>query len=425
MELYNVKEYFTKPKINILFNYLFVLYAFIMPINMSKLDGIIGILIILWIVNFNYTKLLTILKHSTLLKSILLLSLLILLSYIWSTDHTTLRSQQKYSDMSYYFYRYIIFFILPIIMIITNLKKEFIPIIINSFIFGMFINELLSYGIFFELWTTPGGTPSNPVPYHSNHITYSTFIGFTILLSAYKFNHIENMKIRLFYIIFMLTMSINLFLSAGRTGQFSLFITSILLILIYFRKNIKMLFFSSLMVIMIFLLAFNNVSTFNKRVIEAQESVIKIYNNQAKDTSLGTRIMAFDTIPYLINSSNILFGEGIGDKPSYVSSTLKNEYPHRLMNFDVHGYLHNSHLEMLVSNGLVGLFLYLSIFYFLFTIKIKDTFIKYISYSLSIYLFCFGMTADIFFWKEPMSLFAFFLGIVILQSQLEKKTIDG
>jgi O-antigen ligase len=419
------KEYFTKHKIQILFNYLFVLYAFIMPIDMSKIDGILAVLIIFLLINLKYKELIFLVKKSRLFQSILLLSLLILISYIWSNSQSTVPAHDRYSDIYYYYYRYIIFFLLPIIMIVTNLKKEFIPIVINSFIFAMFINEIISYGIFFELWTTPYGIQSNPLPFHRNHITYSAFIGFTILLSIYKFSHLKNNYMKLFYLLFLTTMTINLFMSAGRTGQFSLFLTAIALTFIYFRKNIKILILSFLILIITFLLAFNNMETFHKRITTAGQDIENIFDGKNLDTSMGTRIIAFDTIPYLVTTDNILFGVGMGDKPYHVSNTLKNHYPHRLNNFDIHGYLHNSHLEMFVSNGLVGLFLYFSIFYFTFTARIKDPFIKYIARTLSIYFICFGMSADIFFWKEMMSLFAFFLGIIILQSQLEKKIIDG
>ncbi len=413
-----------RTKINFFFSYLIVLYAFVMPISVSKTEDLMSILIPLWIISFEYKKLLTFIKESRLFQTIILLTLLILLSYLWSTDVTAKPTHYYYQDMYDYFYRYTVFFLFPIIMILTKLKKEFIPLVISSFIFAMFINEIISYGIFFEFWTTPNGNMYNPVPFHKNHITYSAFLGFTVLLSIFKFSHIRNNYIKLFYLLFIITMSINLFMSAGRTGQFSLFITSLILILIYFKKNIKLIIFPFSILMIVFFIAFNTMSTFNTRVNLAEQSAKNIIENKNFDTSFGTRIMAFDTIPYLISANNILLGVGMGDKPSYISSTLKKEYPHRLNNFDIHGFLHNSHLEMLVSNGLVGIFLYFSIFYFLFTTRIKDTFIRYISYTLGIYILCFGMVADIFFFRAIMSLFGLFLAIIILQNKSEKQAIE-
>lgn len=350
-----------------------------------------------------------------------------MLSYLWSSyNPDSISTHQLYSKFSIYYNNYLKYFLFPIILIVTKLKKEFIPWLISSFIFGMFINEIISYGIFFELWSTERGTPENPVPFHINHITYSTFIGFTILLSIYKLVHIKNNYAKLFYLIFLTTMTINLFMSVGRTGQFALFITSMILIVIYFNKNIKVIVFSSFILLLTFFLGFSYMTTFNKRVLQAKQSIENIIDGKNVDTSLGTRIMAFHTIPYLVNRDNILIGVGIGDKASYVSSTLSAKYPYRLINFDKHGFLHNSHIEMLISNGLIGLFLYFSIFFFLFKLKIRDKFIQYIAYSISLYILCYGMVADIFFFHEVMSLFSLFLGIILTQIQIEhmKDTID-
>ncbi|WP_345979936.1 O-antigen ligase family protein [Sulfurimonas sp. HSL3-2] len=353
-----------------------------------------------------------------------MLTLLILLSYTWSTSQSTIPTHFYYSDMAGYFYRYSMFFLFPMIIIFTKLKKEFIPMVIGSFILAMIVNELISYGVFFGLWTTLRGTPENPIPFHKNHITYSAYLAFTILLSLYKFIHIQNKYKKLFLLLFLTTMSINLFMSAGRTGQFSLFITAIFLSFIYI-KNIKTLLMTFITLVTVFILAFSVMPTFKHRITQAEQSIKNILENKNKDTSLGTRIMAFDTIPYLVNKDNLLFGVGMGDKPYYVSTTLKKDYPYRLVNFDKHGFLHNSHIEILISNGIIGLLLYCSIFYFLFTINVKDKLIKYISYTLGISFLCFGMVADIFFFRAIMSLFSLFLGIIILQKYEEQKLIKN
>jgi len=413
-----------KENINLLINYLLLLYAFAMPLNIAKAQDITYILVALWIVSFDYKVLLTFIKENRLFQTILLLSFLISISFLWSDlDKKIITNTHLYYANAYdYIFRYSVFFLLPIIIIITKLKKEFIPLFINSFLLGMFVNEVMAYGIFFEFWTTHKGVSSNPIVFHKNHITYSAFVGFTVLLLLYKINHIKSIYFKIIYSFFIITMTINLFMSQGRTGQFSFFITGTLLILIYFRKNIKALLLSFFILTTVFLLAFYNMSTFNSRVNQAIKSVENVIQGKNLGSSFGTRIMAFDTIPYLINKENFLFGVGMGDKPHHISTTLKNEYSNRIMNFDTHGFLHNSHLEMLVSNGLIGIFLYLFIFYLLFKMPIKDPFMKYMAYSLSIYYLCVGMTTDIFFFKAIMSLFAMFLAVIILQHQLEEKT---
>ena len=387
-----------------------------MPIDVSKAYILTKVMLILWILSFDYKQIYSIVKTNKLLQVILLLSSLIFISYLWSDiplENNT--SHQYYAKVNHYMYNYLRYYLVPLLIIITKLKKEFIPLIISSFLFSMFINEVISYGISFKLWTTPHGNPNDPIPFHINHITYSTFIGFAILLSIYKFSHIKNYFAKAFYFIFMLTMSINLFMSAGRTGQFALFLTLIILGVIHIKDK-KKLFYSFLLLMIISSSAYFNMSTFHNRVNQAYNDVTNIIQNKNPDTSLGTRIMAFKSIPYLINKNNILFGVGIGDKASYVSNTLKKDFPYRLQNFDTHGYLHNSYVEMLVSNGLLGLILYSLIFYYLFKIKMQTPFMTYISHSLGIYIFFYGLNADLFFFQEVMSLFALFLSIIIVDS---------
>ena len=397
------------------------LLVFFIPLSRSLSLKVIDVIIPIWILSFRYKEFIHIAKTNKIFQAVLLLTIIIFLSYLWSSYDASTHVHRRYSDISKYFNYYFKYFLFPLILISTKLKKENIPLILNIFLFAMFINELISYGIVFELWSTPYGTPSDPVPFQSNHITYSAFVGFTILISIYKFFHIKNKNLKIFYLIFLTTMSINLFMSAGRTGQFSLFITSILLIIIYFRKDMKSIFLSLFLLLSIFITAYSYMDTFKKRVDQAVNNVKSIQNKEQKETSFGTRILAIDTIPYLMNTNNILFGVGMGDKITYISKTLSKDYPYKLHNFNHFGALHSSHVEMLVSNGLVGLALYLSIFYFLFFIKIKDKFIKYLAMITSIYMLCYGMVMDIFYLKEPMLLFALFIAVAIVQYTSEQK----
>jgi O-antigen ligase len=212
-------------------------------------------------------------------------------------------------------------------------------------------------------------------------------------------------------------------MSAGRTGQFSLFITAFILIFIYFKQDVKAIFFSVVVLCLSIIIAYNTLDTFNSRINRGIIDIEQMIYHQKMDSSLGTRIASFDTIPYLMNKDNILYGVGMGDKPTYVSQTVKSTYPYRLYNFDEHGMLHNSYVEILVSNGLVGLFFYLALFYYLLFVRIKDQLVQYIARSISLYFLCYGMVADIFIFRQPMLLFSLFIAIVIIQQQSELESL--
>ena len=397
-----------------------------MPISRSYSIKLIDILIPMLIITFDYKKMYLYIRNNKILIYVLLLTSLIFISYSWSFyNDTSPNIHKRYSDIGWYFKYYFKYFLFFLFLLISKVDKQDLSLLLNIFLLSMFINELISYGIVFELWETEKGNISNPIPFHKNHITYSTFIGFTILLSIYKIQYIKNNYQKLFYLIFLITMSINLFMSAGRTGQLSLLITLIVLIFIHFRKDIKKILLSISTIVIVLLISYNTINTFNNRINQAVTDINNLLFIKKVDSSFGTRILAIDTIPYLINKNNILLGVGMGNKPTYISDTIKETYPHRLINFDNNGMLHNSHVEILISNGVVGLFLYLSIFYFLFTIKLKDKFIKYIAQSFSIYLFCFGMSADIFYYKQIMMFMAFFISIIIIQYEYERNEIKS
>jgi len=402
-------------------NYCIVLYVFTFPIlsiymNHQLFKNFGSLLAVLFILTIDIKKMYRLFIDNKLFQTVLLLVVLILLSFFWSEPHQEMHFYGQKSEYVRYMKN---FFLFPFLIIALSVKKEFIPMIINAFLAAMFINELISFGIYFEFWSTLNGTPKNPISFHLNYITYSVFVGFAILLAIYKFFNSESRKIKSLYFIFLVTMVLDLFVSSGRTGQFALFITIIILTLIYFRKNIKKIFLIFTLLGTVFFISYLSIHKFSKRINYAINDAYNVTKGVNVDTSFGTRIMAWYTIPYLINKDNILLGTGIGDKTYYVKKELQKNFPYRLDNFDIHGFLHNSHLEILVSNGILGLSLYLMIFYYLIKSKIKDNFIRYMGYTLSIYFLCIGMTADIFFFHHITMLFSVFLAIVVAQKREE------
>jgi O-antigen ligase len=172
--------------------------------------------------------------------------------------------------------------------------------------------------------------------------------------------------------------------------------------------------------VILFITAYATVHTFHKRVNIAIHDTKSALNATNLDTSFGTRIAAFKALPYLIEKKNLLFGVGIGDKPTFVKEKLQKNFPYKILAFNKYGYLHNSHLEIFISLGVVGLILYFLIFYFTFTMKIEDKMMQYIAHTIPIYFLFIGLTTDLFYFYHISVLFAAFLGIVVAQSYQEQ-----
>ncbi|WP_321470546.1 O-antigen ligase family protein [Halarcobacter sp.] len=415
------KYSFIREKINIILNFTIILYAFVIPFQYYITKQVVEILIILWVLSFNYLAVINLLRVNRIFQTIIALSVLIFLSYFWSGDYPN----TVYGDIKVFFKSYGYFFLFPIIIITSSLKAKYISFVIYSFLASMFVNEIISYGIFFEFWTTPSGTPFNPVPFQISHITYSVFVAFSILLSFYKIKQIKNKLLKLIFIFFFITMSINLFMSAGRTGQIALLLTLFVLILIYFRQDLKKIFFLFFSTITIFIFAYFSVNTFNVRINTAIKDISMLINSEKIQTSsLGDRLMAFNATMYIIEPKNLLFGVGMGDKEEYVKKRLQEEdYPHKLDNFLEYGRLHNMYLEMLISNGIIGLLLLLFLFYSVLKVNILDNHLKYISYVTGLVFMFVALPGDIFFFYEMMLLFGLFLSLIIVQYNFEQETL--
>ncbi|XOB61356.1 O-antigen ligase family protein [Campylobacterota bacterium DY0563] len=416
-----------REKINFLLNYLIVFYAFIIPFEYTITKELVKVMFLLWILTFDYERLkliIKVLKENRVFQSVFLLSSFILLSYLWSDSYPN----TVYGDTNFFFKSFIYFYILPIIIIVSSLNTKYIPIIIYSFLISMFINEIISYGIFFEFWSTgiPKSSHFSPVPFQlsGSHITYSVYIAFAILLSIYKLKQIKNRYIYGIFIFFLITMSINLFISIGRTGQFALFLTLCSLLLIYYKHNIKKIILFVCSLLFIFIVAYYNINTFNIRINAGIKDVKNIiYNKEIKNSSVGNRLLSWNAYSYINETKYLLYGVGMGNKEEYVKKRLlETNYPHKnIIDFWKFGRLHNMYLEILVSNGIIGLFLLVMLFYSIFKADIKNKHIKYISYITSLVFTFVAIACDLFFFYEMMLLFGLFLSVVISQSNYEKK----
>jgi O-antigen ligase len=239
-------------------------------------------------------------------------------------------------------------------------KKEHIKYYIYAFLLAMSLSEILSYGIWFDIIPAFGNaTISNPTPF-STHITYNPFLAFTIYILLYYiiFSNSLEKKQKIIYSFFVITMSINMFITGGRAGQVMYCIMIVILAFQYFEKQIiKAMIVSLIVVPTILFIAYSSSNIFQTRVDLAISNVINYEEN--KNTSVGLRLT------FAINSWDIIkkhpfIGVGTGDfKNKYEKINILNtpqlkptENPH------------NMYVLELVQFGLLGL---ASLLFILFT----------------------------------------------------------
>ncbi|WP_418179805.1 O-antigen ligase family protein [Aliarcobacter lanthieri] len=314
------------------------------------------------------------------------------------------------------------YFILPILIISTTIKKEYLKYIISAFLLGMFINELISYGIYFEfiqskfLGFNIVGNKYNPVPFMPSHMEYTLFLSLAIIISIYSFFNVNNKYIKYILTFFTITMTINLFLTTGRTGQFTLLLTLLILVIIYFRHSYKYIIFSFISIFIVFILAFFLSSNVNKRLTEGYSDIVNVIEEKNYNSSFGIRLTSYVLLPKIVKNEefNIFYGVGYCRVGSIIQKIQVKEIG-QFMQRQL-GHLHNSFITIFTGTGFVGLVLFILVLYYIFRLKIKDKYFNYIRYTFLFVIIFGSFTENMFRQKEVMMLSTIFISIIIILS---------
>ncbi len=404
---------YSKINFDKIYHYSFLLFAFLLPLARQMNKYFIMLFCIMLLLQGDYKKHYLKLKDSPLARSILLLAGFATLSMLWSTeDYTT------YKYVKYY-WQWIAIFVIAI-----NVKTNQIHHIITAFLLGMFISELLAYGMFFEFWQIRGHGKEYPSPFMF-HISYSVFLAFSamILLNRVLSQHYswsEKVPIALFLIAILG----NLFINEGRTGQLALLFSIVVATVIHFRFTIKTVFVSLTLIAIIFSSAYGVSEMFQKRVQMAVNDVQKIFEGNF-NSSWGTRV-AYHYVAADIIEENPIIGVGVGDFKKSAKDALQKDdhgFSSKLKAFIPKYHFHNQYLNVVVQNGLIGLLLLLYMIYNLFTVKIGDSELKELSVLFTT-VFVISFFAEPLLIKEYANvLFVLFTGL-FLGASLQTKKVD-
>jgi len=191
-------------------SYLLMLTAFFLPLTVFGGNLFAVLIFLLWLVKADFKTDFYRLKDNKLVIAVLLYLLVHVVALLWTADIEsglwTLKKQLK-------------FLFIPIFMLFV--KREHVKYYILAFLASMSLSEIWSYGIFFQLLPLYGGaTLIDPIPLMS-HITYNPFLAIAIYLLSYYvlFDHSINRSKKVIYSFFIITMSINMFITGGRRAK--------------------------------------------------------------------------------------------------------------------------------------------------------------------------------------------------------------
>jgi len=368
-----------RKKITTLNTYLLISLFFFIPFSVS-IGTVVSLSILAgWLFIADFKNDFKELKSNRVLIACWLFIALHIIGLLWTEDMDwgiyTLRKEWR-------------IFIIPIFMLYA--RKEYIHYYISAFILSMSISEFIVYGIWFEL-IPPflHASVENPLPF-IGHITYNPFLTVSIYLLANSLlfsNNLSSLK-KVFYLIFLTTMTINMFITGGRSGQAMFFFAIFVLSFQYFQgQRIKGVLISLCFIISIFTIAYSSSDIFHQRMNMAVHAATNYENN--KMTSTGQRIT------FTLNSLDIFYehpltGVGTGDFLNEYAKMNNKNTPSVVTTDNPH----NMYTLEMVQFGLLGLISILWIFYSQISHALKnpDKFLARLGVTLPLlyFILCFG-----------------------------------
>lgn len=401
-----------KIKFTKILNYLIIAYAFCLPLSKAGISLFGAFLILVWLFEANFRK-----KYNEIKRIKLFLTLFAFLTFstlavIWSSD--TLYALD-YIKKYWHF--------LVMVVIYTSLQKKYIKHIFTTFLLGMLISEIVSYGIFFEIWTKEGVSPHDPSPF-LDHTSYSVLLAFTAFILIYKIILTQNLPWRVFYTLYFLTAISNMFINGGRTGQVIFFVGLVFIGFSHVKNKIKASFLIIISTAIFGVTAYTLSPTFQTRFDYTIYDIQKMVTQKDFTGSLSARIVLWK-----IGTENFLhspiIGTGIGDEAKYSQEDLLKFKLDYFVNSNGTFYYvdyHNAFVQYLVQLGIVGFILFLMIFYYLSRLKIESQPYHDLLKLFIILYILWSMVGLSFHINSSMVFFALFGAIFLKVFSLEEST---
>jgi hypothetical protein len=354
-------------------NRLFLIVAFLFAFSEIYIKSLIILIFFIWITVVKKTDFLRVIREPVILWLSLLILAITLFPLITPHDH-------KYALK--FLERFSFYLLIPIIMIATSIRRDYVIKMVTAFIFGMLLNELISYGILFGLWLHP--IDGYPV-YFMHHVFYSVLLSFTVMVLIYRFMIEKNLFLKIVEVIFILTMFGNLVISGGRTGQLTLVATFVLTFLFFMKINMKRLLIIMVTPMMLFSLTYNTYPKFQERIDTFIDDTKVAIISHEYTSSFGNRLFGYVITAKMLEveeTKHILLGFGIDNVQNEKKALIAKWFP-KTPNFQGEFIqFHSSYVDAIWWSGVVGFFLMLSFLIAIIRVKIRDENVKFLKISL-------------------------------------------
>ncbi|KIM11112.1 MAG: hypothetical protein KU38_06710 [Sulfurovum sp. FS08-3] len=405
---------FSQSTITPILNGLFFLYALSVPLSRAGIVvfGFLIILVWLFLGENRRLELKSVFEYRS-LQALFVYILYCFVALLWVESDNLLLALKAFSKYWY-------FLVIPI-MIATIKQKHIFPLI-ATFLIGVVLSAILSYGIFFEFFNTKHGIASDPTPI-MRHLDFGLFLAFGALILLIRFLYETHLRYKLLYFALFGIAAMDIFIIGGRVGYIIFVPTLLLVILYHFEQRLKALLITLSLLSIVLIGAYNFSPPFKHRADMSVESISKLYSQQDYCTSWGMRVGAFVVAKDIVVHEPF-FGVGNRDHIERLQTIIATQYPTmECLSWFMH--YHNQYLEILTQGGLVGLLLFLSIFYFVARMKFQNKEFELLKIVfVGVYLIGFIAEPYLSAKQFPMAMFALFFALLHAYYRFENTAHD-
>ena len=352
-----ILEKLRNDEINIkIVNILAVIYLFFLTVSYKINGTLIYIILVVFLLNPKVGTYLKISLQNRFVQASLLYLGVVLVWFVGTHDISYAIVQLKINK----------FYLLPILFL-AFMRVEYLKYYVLAFILGMIINFLWTYLMFFNIVEN----------HYSNLIIYQSEQAFllflTIIVLIYRLlKYRDEIVYKILIVLVVLLLSSNVFL-LKKTQIVSFLILLFVVFIFMYRKKIFKIFLFSLTFLSLFLITINFLfPTVKIQFLHELDGIQKAIEEKDFTNSMSARLgIAYYSL-HVIKDSPI-FGYGTGDHAYEVKKLIDNNFKdidpksyNILINTLItgkHVTLHNTFLQVLVQYGIIGLLIFLNIFY--------------------------------------------------------------
>ncbi len=393
-----------------LINCFFIGYALSAPISKAGISIFETLIFLFWILEGRWKEKWELIKHNRL--SLTLIALVII-NIVFLPRASSIEFGIDYLQKYKHF--------LIVLVMFTSLKRNYIPYIFSAFLFGMLISEITSYGIFFEWWHLKGVYPSDPAPFMS-HIGYSIYLSLTsIILLLYILKSAIQTKEKILYAFFLTTVTINLFINGGRTGQLIYIISIFIVFIMSFKNKIKAFFFSLFFLSVVLYSAYELSPVFKERLNYAVKDISLMLYKHDYSNSFSKRVALWN-MGYHQFLKSPLIGYGVGNDIKELQHFCK-QLNYCYDDFKYFSDHHNNFITLALQFGIFGIAIIILLFYSLYSLSFESDFFKILNIVFTTSLLLWATSGIVLHIMNGMIYFTLFAGLLNKISYFETKKL--